>query len=482
MAKTKSTKNSKLPAVSRVRFAAAVNSTKDSATIATKSGTWTAKVRFKQSSKKYPYQVQYRTKKYYDSETAKTKGDATKWSAWKSITTDKTEAADPVNKWLKSNVGVNKKSTYQIAKVFTDQKIPDGFYKAQVQVRIRTFNKAKATHGTWTTQTLTILRKDSITNEKLHKGVNGGAYIDFDISTYSAGKIVITGLKDAEGRNLLKVNSITKGITMQTDAHGFVSIDSKYLKRELTQGESVNFAGYFISDLDSIKTSLTIEKVDDTQSTLKPSLAITYDSETGTVKVAIPTIGTAYKMGCSVSYTYHGKKYTQKYDKYQDGAYYFTPPFGIDLTFNAATLDSSFNYATTAKTYKVTGSGYVLNGLSVDDSIVAIGWGEPSFTISSTAQTEQDHPFGNSADVVFYGEGTSTSITFSAKIIDKADQVGGVNAARQGWEKVRANPGIYRFRTNRGDSYTVAVTNVQISLNKCNIYDVTATMTEVIYG
>lgn len=485
MAKTKSTLNNKLPGVSRIRFAAAVNSTTDSTKIKTTTGTWSYKVRFKQSSKKYPYQIQYRTKKFYTAAIAKTKGDSTKWSAWKNIKTDATQSDSPVNKWLKANVGVNKKSTFQVAKVFTNQKIASDYYKALIQVRIRTFNKAKATHGAWTTETLTVTKIDSLSNIKLHKGVNGGAYLDFDMPANASGSIVFNSMEDrsnGEVRELLTQQNLKRGITKRTNTHGYATIPASKLKRELVQGEdSLVFKFSFVTD-DGIKTTYTHYNVDDTESSLSPTISLSYDDTTGTIGITSAALSGAFESGCTVSYKYHGKDYTQTYDYKEGDIYYFTPPLGLDLTFKATALDNNFNYSAAQKTYKINKSGYIFNSLSLDDQVTAVGWGEPGLTVSSDAQITTEHPYGRKEDVAFFGEGTTTNIQFTAKIIDKDDQVGGVNASRYGWERFRQNPGVYRFRTNRGDSYIVAVSNVQVALEKYNIFSVSCTMTEVSYG
>lgn len=476
---TKSKLNSKMPSVSRIAFAKAVNSTTEASAIATKSGTWSVKVRYKQGSKKYPFQAQWRSRKFYTTDLAKTKGDCTAWSMWKSVASTRT---DSPNTWMKSNVGINRKSSFQIAKTFTNQKIGASYRKAQIEVRIRTFNKSKAQHGSWTTKRLTVYRKDSITNEKIHKGVNGGAYVDFNISTYSSGKIVITKLKDSKGRNLLTTSkSLSRGITKRTSSYGYISIPSKYLKRELRQGEALDMAAYFISDIDNIKTNLTIKKVDSAAASITPSMSISYDDTSGTVVVQGEDIASAFKVGCSCSYTYKGKEYTIKYDRAADNAYYFTPPLATDLTFKMAALDSSFNYACTTKNYKATMTGYVFNSLTTPKSYVAVAWGEPSLTVESTAQIAEAHPYGADKDLVFYGTGTSTKLTFAAKILNKTNQVGGESAAKAAWDELRNNPGVYRFRTNKGDMYVVAITSVSTSSEKYNIYNLNVNMVEVSY-
>ena len=58
-----------------------------------------------------------------------------------------TQTDAPANKWMKANVGVNKKGTYKTFKTFTNYQIGANYDARQFEYRIRTFNKAKARHG-----------------------------------------------------------------------------------------------------------------------------------------------------------------------------------------------------------------------------------------------------------------------------------------------------------------------------------------------
>ena len=40
---------------------------------------------------------------------------------------------------------------------------------------------------------------------------------------------------------------------------------------------------------------------------------------------------------------------------------------------------------------------------------------------------------------------------------------GGEAARKRAWDKVRNNQGLYTFRTNKGDIYKVAITNVTLT-------------------
>jgi hypothetical protein len=72
-------------------------------------------------------------------------------------------------------------------------------------------------------------------------------------------------------------------------------------------------------------------------------------------------------------------------------------------------------------------------------------------------------PYGRNRNVIFYGKGTETDISFSATIVDEAGMYGGDYARKRAWDSLRNNQGLYWFRTNRGEMYKVGVTSVNTS-------------------
>ncbi|MGN0037597.1 MAG: hypothetical protein ACI36Y_00470, partial [Coriobacteriales bacterium] len=119
MAVTKSTLNSKLPGVSKIAFCSSAGKDMYRTIFTGENGKFSTKVGFRQSATTFPYQVQYRSRSRYTKANAKVKGATwTKWGSWKNavavsgIAKDATESSNPVNKWLKANKGVNRKSKY----------------------------------------------------------------------------------------------------------------------------------------------------------------------------------------------------------------------------------------------------------------------------------------------------------------------------------------------------------------------------------
>ena len=151
---TKSTLNAKLPNVDKISFCTAAGKNMCEKLYTGENGKFSMKVGFRQKSKAYPFQIQYRVRSRYTQANAKKKGaNWTAWTVWKNavavsgIAINATETAKPVNRWMKANKGVNKNATYATFYTFSGYQIPAGYDARQFQFRIRTFNKAKAKHG-----------------------------------------------------------------------------------------------------------------------------------------------------------------------------------------------------------------------------------------------------------------------------------------------------------------------------------------------
>lgn len=93
---------------------------------------------------------------------------------------DGTETQYPADNWLAANKGINKKSTYITCYEFVDYKIPDDYDAREFQFRVRTFNKSKAKHGNWATETLTVYRSAAIADETAITKTDGGLAIKFN--------------------------------------------------------------------------------------------------------------------------------------------------------------------------------------------------------------------------------------------------------------------------------------------------------------
>lgn len=74
MAVTKTTKNSKLPVVSKIAFCISAGKSMATKIYTGENGKFSRMVGFKQNAKTYPFQVQYRQRSRYTAANAKIKG------------------------------------------------------------------------------------------------------------------------------------------------------------------------------------------------------------------------------------------------------------------------------------------------------------------------------------------------------------------------------------------------------------------------
>lgn len=72
----------------------------------------------------------------------------------------------------------------------------------------------------------------------------------------------------------------------------------------------------------------------------------------------------------------------------------------------------------------VSASGYRLNKAD-DIAIGAVAWGNPEMEIETAPQYETALPYGREKNIIFYGEGNTTSLRFNATIVDKDNCYGG---------------------------------------------------------
>lgn len=77
---TTSKLNSKLPTVSKIAFCTSAGKGMATKIYTLENGKFSIKVGFKQNSKTYPYQIQYRQRSRYTSANAKIKG--ANWTGW----------------------------------------------------------------------------------------------------------------------------------------------------------------------------------------------------------------------------------------------------------------------------------------------------------------------------------------------------------------------------------------------------------------
>ena len=500
--------NSKLPGVSKIAFCSSAGKDMYRTIYTGENGKFSTKVGFRQSSFTYPFQVQYRTRSRYTKANAKVKGASwTKWGSWRNavavsgIARDATESDKPVNKWLKANKGVNRKSKYLTFLTFSSYQIAEDYDARQFEFRVRTFNKAKAKHGSWTSQVLSVYRRASVRDETYYASPEGGLICDFNYAWDRGYSIQVNSLKDSGRRELLqkkvKTTANTDGqrsaatVPALRDGYipGTVEIPLSKLKREVVPGEALSADMRFVTE-DKGATAFDSHEVLDASPEISPMvLTPTWDEVTGVLTVSVAKSDpddVIDQLGCTVSYTYRGKNYSMEPVASSTdlaaaacGTFTFFPPLGTDLTVKAKSSTYRSVRTDMAGT-SLRAPGYRLNS-HVDTGLCALCWAEPKVDVKSSASVETALPFGRKKQLAFYGEGSSTSLTLTAKVVDgDADQYGGIYATRECWDKVSENQGIYTLRSAAGDMYKVAVQSVSVSKDTANLYDLSISMQEVV--
>ena len=496
--------NSKLPVVSKIAFCTAAG--KDMATkiYTGENGKFTRKVGFKQNSKTYPFQIQYRQRSRYTNANAQSAGAQwTNWTGWKNavavsgIPIETPESTSPVNRWLKANKGVNKKGTYQTFFTMTNYLIPSNYDARQFQFRIRTINKAKAKHGNWTTQTISAYKRAEVLDETYITASDGGLKVKFNYKWDRTASIVVNSIKDSQGRELLK-KSFTTGVqvanlTNQTTptprtgySAGMVVIPIGKLKRKINSSEVITTDIRFTT-ADGAPTVFSGGTVIEPTRNIGMNITYTWDEVKGVLIVsAEKTDSTALvNIGCNISYTYNGKAYAigafkEDIDLTDTSLFYFYPPIGIPVNINVKEEDASdFKDVETPITVTLNASGYRLNKKD-NSNICGIAWGNADYSIQSTPKFETDLPYGRDKNIIFYGEGTETEMSLNATIVDKDGCYGGASAKKAAWDEVKNNQGIYYFRTNKGDLYEVGVIGANITHNTKDFYELSVNMVEVV--
>lgn len=522
MAATKSTLNSRLPKCGKpaifTKLSEGISCTKAFSTGET--GAFTATIGVKQPSKKnYSYQVQYRFHYRYTAATAKKKGaNWTSWSSWMTPVAIAAKGSLPripangtanPNTWLRSNVGVNTKVTYQKLVKFTDKTL--GNYQAiSMQFRIRTFDAAKAKHGDWvTSDSLVIFRKPTVMDEVLQMGEDGALDIDYNYQWDRACKLVVTSIKDSTDRQLLRGGAFSQA--PQYDSlrsantpcplrsgykAGTNTITPDRLKRAIQPNETLTYRGYLETG-DGARTTLESPKVVYGEDAVlgPPRLVVTTNLAQGRAVLDVfktDADDDLLSVGASVTWTYLGKEYsatptsstidtTVISTTVRVARFWFSAkiPLGIPLTFKATFKNHYKKTKSTTETVTLdTGSVAYLNGLT-NTSIVATAFGNMSLSLTSAGSFVTARPFGRALPFAAVDTtGMANRITFAADIADFATEVSQYATFAQ-WNSVRTNPGIYLLRMPDGQTYRVAVTEVAISQEREGLRRVTLTCEEV---
>ncbi len=503
---TKTTLNSKLPVVSKIAFCTSAGANMATKIYTGENGKFTRYVGFKQNSKTYPFQIQYRQRSRYTNTNSKSVGAQwTNWSAWKNavaisgIPIETTEATKPVNKWLKANKGVNKKGTYQTFFTMNNYQIPTTYDAREFQFRIRTINKAKAKHGNWTTQTLSVYKRAAVVDETIITASDGGIKVKFNYIWDRTASVKVNSIKDSQGRELLR-KAFTSGVdaayltseTTPTPRTGYqggqVLIGMNRLKRKVEVGETLTLGVNFVTG-DGAPTALASGTVIEPRRDISMAVNHTWDEDRGLLTVTATNNGsiTLADVGCNVSYTYNGKSYgaaavsvTKNLEVGGTSTFYFYPPIGIPLTLNVKEEDElDYKDSEPTQTFTLSAKGYRFNKI---DSLTTCGvaWGDVSYEISAAPQFETALPYGRDSNVIFYGQGTTNTIGFTATIVDKDNCYGGSYSRKSAWDTVRNNQGVYYFRTSQGDMYKVGLTGVNISHDKKDLFALKVDMLEVV--
>lgn len=503
---TKTTLNSKLPVVSKIAFCSSAGKGMATKIFTGENGKFTKKVGFKQNSKTYPFQIQYRQRsRYTDANSKRVGAQWTNWSKWKNavavsgIPAEATETQKPVNKWLKANKGVNKKGTYQTFFTMTNYLIPDTYDAREFQFRIRTINKAKAKHGNWTMQTLSVFKRAAVVDETIITASDGGMKVKFNYIWDRTANIKVNSIKDADGRELLR-KAFTAGVqaaylTAETTPQpregyqaGMIEIPMKKLKRRIGVNEALTLDIKFTT-VDGAPTALSSGTVIEPRTDIPITINRTWDEETGLLTVTATNDSqiTLANIGANISYTYNGKAYSaaavsaeKHLEAGKTSTFCFYPPIGIPLTLNVKEENIlDFKDSEEPITFTVAAKGYRLNKID-STALCGVAWGNATYTVSSEPIYETSLPYGRENNIIFYGEGCTNSINFTATLIDKENCYGGSYGRKLAWDSIRNNQGVYYFRTNKGEMYQVGITAVSLSHESKDIYSLSVDMMEVV--
>ena len=480
-------------------------------------GQFSAVVYFKQPKKKtYPYQIQYRERGRYGT-VEKTAWNS--WTDWKcavgvsGIPKDSTESLYPVNYWMKSNKGINKKGIQQKAFTFTNASIGSSYDARQYEFRIRTFYKKGARHGEWLNSKLTVYKKAKMNDWRLLASQDGGFIYRFNTDWVRDDATITINAVYTNGRQLLKKDKPLKKIkikpieltstTIPPARTGYVGAQVEVLgsklKTSVEDGQTLHIKGFletgdgattaFDKTLTLINPSSGSGESSETGGTDSFTLTVgtpSWDSNTGIVSVVATKTGTDIADLCAtLSYIYNEKRYTiQPLTEDVDieggtGTFYFTPPFGKDYTIEVKGLgiyDALVSQTVSGTAQKAYGYWFNKEG-SADTCGVA--WANPSLQINTTPAYDSALPVGRENTVIFYSGNASTTLSFTAVVLDNDDTYGGANARHAMWKQIKDNQGTFYLRNALGELYKVGLTKVGLTMTSPYIYELTVEMQEV---
>ena len=506
---TTSTLNKKLSKVSNIRFCTSAGKNMCTKIYTGENGRFTIKVGFKQNSTVNPFQVQYRQHSRYTAANAKKKGaDWTSWGSWKNaiavrgIALNSTKNPDT---WLKSNSGVNKKSSYKTCFTFTNTLIGSDYDARAYQFRVRTYNSKTKKHGSWVTQTLYVYKSAAVVNETMHRTPEGGIMFDVNYKWDRGGTVYLDSIVDSEERELLN-SKLTKAVNYDSNrtatsnpptktgyTPGEFEVGVADLKRSVDYGEALTLNVYYKTK-DGAKTAFTCKTISTEDTSINvPIVDVTKNETAGIVYVYV------YKSdaddvieysSCSATYTYNGSKYTISpyYKKLNLSAmnttdcvaeYRFRPPIGLELTISTTISNDYKSSRTVVSTEKLGTPRFILN--KSDGTIYATLAGNAKLSTSTQRTVVTALPYGRSLPMAFLGSGTTNEITLSGKIVENNPYVNQSSgyAKFKYWNKVRSTQGLFLLRCPNGEMYNVCVYKVDISSEVDGIRDITVSMYEV---
>lgn len=515
---TKSTLNSKLPKCGKPAIFTDISKGKSCTKAFCKSenGTYSVTIGCKQPSKKnYSYQVQWRCHFRYTAANAAKKGaNWTSWTAWKTPVAIAAKGSLPAipadskanpDTWLRSNVGVNSKVTYKALFALANKSL--GAYQAMaMQVRIRTFDAAKAKHGAWVnSDILVVFDRADVVDETLHAGTDGALDVDYNYIWDRSRKLHVTSVKDASGRELLKsafvkapqYDSYRSDQTPCRKRSGYApgtsTIPLTSLKRAVQPNETLTYTAWLETG-DGAKTYLTSPKtvIGEDASLGAPRVVVSTNENTGRAYVEVfktDADDDLLSVGASVTWTYLGKSYTAKpsvsnVDTTVNSTTVPVAKFWFDsVPINTAlTITVTFenHYRRTASTKQVVtilvGNYAILSGIT-HRSVVAAAIGNVEIGLSSEHSAIIERPFGRALPfAAIDATGIVNKVSFTA-VVDETDT--NPYACFKQWNTVRTSPGVYALRLPDGQMYRVAIATVDIGQTRFACRDVSFSATEV---
>lgn len=142
-------------------------------------------------------------------------------------------------------------------------------------------------------------------------------------------------------------------------------------------------------------------------------------------------------VGANISYTYNNKNYsvaafnvTKNLGMEETSTFYFYPPIGIPVSLQVKEEDVyDYKDVEETQTFTLTAKGYRLNKVNSTD-VCGVAWGNPTYEVNSNPQFETGLPYGRDKNIIFYGQGYTNNIAFSATIVDKENLYGGSYARK----------------------------------------------------